>query len=321
MLSLNETQILDHLIQSCSLPQETEIVRFVPESFYNQNSVLFCHSNGGRFVVKIFSPRNLPRHENEISALKQFSKISFPIPELITQGIIRSGDDVLFGYIIMSELDGCPLDEVIKGYDLLAVEKISSQLLQFLKSQREFCGDKNTELICDPDILVKKFQAFLTEPTVSHLENLGIKKEKIMVLTRAAGQLAPPRTFSYVTHDWRLRHIFVVRDGITGIIDLEYLKPNDFAAEIAHFLHDLILHNSSEARLIGCNILDNLTYIAPDDPNMIERIPLWMSKQAITHVCAKYTGGFDRAVLKKEVDLALQYGELSARNLRELFNI
>ena len=54
---------------------------------------------------------------------------------------------------------------------------------------------------------------------------------------------------------------------------------------------------------------------------MIERIPLWMSKQAITHACAKYAGGFDRDILDKEVDLALQYGELGARGLRELFKV
>ena len=320
MLALNENQIVDRLIQSCCLPQETEIARFVPESFYNQNSVIFCHNQSESFVVKVFSPKNLPRCENEINALKQFSKISFPIPDLINQGIIKSGDEILFGYIVMSKINGHPLDEVIDGYDLSALEKISMQILSFLRSQRDFNDDLGIYLPCDEDILSNKLKNFLLEPTLSMLKEMGISEANLLSLIERSAYITKPKTFSYVTHDWRLRHIFVDRDEVTGIIDLEYLKPNDFAAEIAHFLHDLILHRSSEARVIGWNILNNLSYIAPDDQTLIERLPLWMAKQAITHAHGKATSGFPKDVLVREVGLALQYGELTPETLKQLFN-
>lgn len=275
-------------------------ISIIQPSLSNQNLLFKVENNSALQFVKVYPASSKSEYESEHRFLQVFRNGGISVPAIVNFGTLNvHGED---NYILVTDnLAGAPLEEVLPLLSDADIRKVANSLLDVFKRQMAIHTEKAL-----PNTLTSAF-----DKTEAKFEKLGLVDtvNKLIEKCRLQSETIEDCTdYYYVTHDWRMRHIFIANGIFSGLLDLEYVRPNDFAVEIGHFLHDLRLNEIPNSKTLALEIITGLTMLyAPCDSDYDRRVKLYMTKQALAHIAGKLAKGEPLASFDKELKLARSY--------------
>jgi len=114
--------------------------------------------------------------------------------------------------------------------------------------------------------------------------------------------------FGWTTFDWRMKHLFVQDNHLSGIIDLEFTKVFDVAVDLAILLHDIILNGPATiVQKAVAAVIQGYGGLSNYPEKFWDRVRFYMARQAIIHSTTMLGRGVDPYHLIGEADLAARY--------------
>ena len=293
-------------------PIETKVLMPSP---YNQNEIHFIVDGDKRYVFKIYRDGHIKEYQNELDCISMFNKInalSTISPKIYMAGTIRvDGEDK--DYIIEEYFNGTSMDIFIEQLDDSELKHIADDVMKIFETEENlisvpyYSDDSET-------MIEKAMNKALNKLKIDWIRRLDFSSDAINKCIELSKEANNPKALHLITQDLRARHLLYNNTGFIGIIDLEYVKLNDIALEIGHFLHDLLLLNTSNSKRLFYILRDKLNekYSRED----INRIYLYMIKQGITNVASKMDRGLDMDIVLAEIKTIKKY--IVSRNIDDI---
>lgn len=285
--------------------EDSQICSLLLPSMRQQHVLIKVVRGGKDAFLKFYAGNSLENYQRELRFTTVLGEHGMPVPEIIHFGTTVIGGNNL-AFLMTAPLQGTELQDLLPGMSAPSLETVCQSMALQLKRQKDI-------LVHDQDLkdgtptLLSNLDRVRERLTSLGIENKTISQTMAACEARAR-PLSEPDRMSYVTHDWRLRHIFVNQQlQQSGLLDLEYTKPNDFAVEVAHLLHDIKINGAEKGSQLGMALLKAITSLYRDDPDFCQRTHVYLSKQALTHVLAKLAAGYEMHLLEKELEVAYLY--------------
>jgi hypothetical protein len=306
-------EIVALLLDNKLISTAEDVLSIIPKSKENQNLLIKVRRGDKGEFIKVFEESAGNRVFAEVAALRLFAEANIPVPKYIESGFLKFGTESL-PFLITKEVEGVCLYNEIDQLDSKQIDAIATSIVEVMKRQQQIpvladevaTGTMRSSL----SSLREKFRKTNTDnETIRRLINTC--EENATALTER-------ESAQYVTHDWRLRHIFIENMSLSGLLDLEYVKLNDFAVEVGHLLHDIRLNGTEGAIKLGLSLISKLGLLKPaEDESFAQRVKIYMSRQALTHIASKLLSGAQLEDFRDELDLAGYYQQ--AQSLEEIF--
>ena len=283
-------------------PVETKVM---PPSSYNQNEVHFIKDKNKHYIFKIYRDNHEAEYHNELDNLSLFLR-ALPIkctPEILSTGTINI-DGVDKNYTIIEDLNGESLDTFIDTLTDKELQNVADDIMKIFQMEEKlfvipYKSDDNETLI------VKSMKKALNKLTIDWIRQLDFSTDMINKALELSKTGNEPYHMHLITQDLRARHLIYSKKKFTGIIDLEYVKLNDLALEVGHFLHDLLLLNTNNSKRLFCILRDKLKQVYESD--FLNRIYLYMIKQGITNVASRMNRNIDMDIVLYEIQRIKKY--------------
>lgn len=298
------TEIIEFLKKNnlMSDPVETKVLQ---PSYYNQNEVHFIKNKGENYIFKIYRDGHDNEYHNELDNLSLFGR-ALPIkytPSIFSTGTIRiNGEDK--NYTIIEDLNGETLDTFLDTLNDKGLNNVTDDVMRIFEMEENlfaipYKSDDNETLI------QKSMKKALNRLTIEWIRKLDFSTDMINKALELSKTGNEPIHMHLITQDLRARHLIYNKNKFVGIIDLEYVKLNDLALEIGHFLHDLLLLNTSNSKRLFYLLRDKLKQRYKSD--FMNRIYLYMIKQGITNVASRMSRDIDVKIVLPEITKIKKY--------------
>ncbi len=287
--------------------------------YENHNLIIYGKKKEFDVVVKVYIGGDSKCRENERAALDFFRRHNMPVP-LTFESVSLVQDRVQYPILVIQELPGEPLAKILPLSSLEEIDLIAQEVIGLLKRQTDIEQFTSLKQECTKTMLESSWRRLDVRAGVEFRKTFWIPEDFIENRISDAETLGDPKKLYWVTHDWRLRHLLMDGCKISGLIDLEYARPNDFAAELANFFHDIVLHGGHNGRIFLRLIIKHLPQLTEaNSTNFYLRVLQYMSKQAIAHILAKMSEGIDPLKLTREAALSLRYASIT--NILDLIDL
>lgn len=296
------------------LADDSELQELRPEtSTAHQHPVFFGTLHGESAVVKVFNAGDVDNGRREAALLARFATVSIPVPD-----VLWSGDAICslcrkhLWVLVTQRLRGTSLEEIVRktvfpahlGRSVIGL--MSRQFLLFEGSSGQ-------------GYLRRRYEKFEEQYGQCLRQELGVPECVFQDLSCAAASFEDPESLCLITFDWRLRHVFMDGDEVTGIIDLEYGKAGDPILEISNFLHDV--------RVVGGEV--NANYVRNEMESVMNArwkrrslrslYRFYGARQALSHAAIRHKMQDAPSVsIERELQLGLRYVTLLANRHRPL---
>lgn len=308
------TNVISFLVENKIFDNPIETDVLLPSS-YNQNEIHFIKANDKEYVFKIYRDGHIKEYQNELDCISMFGKMKYTstiTPKIFMSGTIRvDGEDK--DYIIEEYLNGISLDDFMEQLTDDKLNNIADDIMKVFDTEEKlisvpYCSDDSETMI------EKAMNRSLNKLKIDWIRRLDFSSEDINKCIELAKDSENPKTLHLITQDLRARHLLYNDIGFVGLIDLEYVKLNDIALEIGHFLHDLLLLNTTNSKRLFCLLCDRLNKKYKEQE--LKRIYLYMIKQGITNVASKMERGLNLDCVLNEVKWIKKY--IISKNINEI---
>ena len=308
------TDVISFLVKNKIFTNPVETKVLLPSN-YNQNEIHFIKEKDKEYVFKIYRDGHIKEYQNELDCISMFKKMQYVstlTPKIYMSGTIRiDGEDK--DYIIEEFLNGVSLDGILEQLSDKKLNDIAADIIKIFETEENlisvnYCSD-------DSETMVEKaMNRSLNKLKIDWIRRLDFSSEAINKCIELAKEGNNPKKLHLITQDLRARHLLYNKEGFVGLIDLEYVKLNDIALEIGHFLHDLLLLNNTKSKRLFYILRDRLSkkYNKED----LNRIYLYMIKQGITDIASKMERNLDLEYVLPEVKLVKKY--IISKNIEDI---
>lgn len=283
-------------------PVETKVLE---PSSYNQNEVHFIKDNGKYYIFKIYRDGHDNEYHNELDSLSLFLR-ALPIkctPKIYSTGTINI-DGVNKNYTIIEDLDGKSLDTFLSSLNEKELQNVADDIMKIFQMEENiFCIPYKSD--DDETLIEKSMKKALNKLTIDWIRKLDFSTDMINKALELSKTGNEPYHMHLITQDLRARHLIYNKKKFVGIIDLEYVKLNDLALEIGHFLHDLLLLNTDNSKRLFSILREKLKKTYESD--FLNRIYLYMIKQGITNVASRMSRNIDMDIVLYEIQRIKKY--------------
>lgn len=299
-MKMDTQSFIAALFENGFLEKPEGIVTLLP-SLANQNLLFKVREAARSRFIKIYPASAKHEFDSELKYLNLFKEAGLAVPACLSNTSLPIRGS-LYYVLVVRELEGKCLEEVLPFLSQNELRHVSTSLLEALSQQKtiysEKAGDSYT-LQAALDKTKAKFNGLSMTSTV---------RDVLDACYRQTDTINDCKFYHYVTHDWRTRHVFIKNGVFSGLLDFEYVRPNDFALEIGHFLHDIRMSNLPNAQALAMEIIEGLPKVHDvDDVDFAKRVKLYMTKQALAHIAAKLVKGEDFLAFQHEFALAASY--------------
>ena len=292
-------------------PVETKVLQ---PSSYNQNEVHFIKDKNKHYIFKIYRDGHDGEYHNELDNLSLFARA---LPTKRTPAIYFTGtinvDGVDKNYTIIEDLNGETLDTFLDRLNDKELENIANDIMKIFEMEEDlfvipYKSDDSQTLI------EKSMIKALNKLSIEWIRTLDFSTDMINKALELSKTGNEPFHMHLITQDLRARHLVYNKNKFVGIIDLEYAKLNDLALEMGHFLHDLLLLNTTNSKRLFCILRSKLALRY--DSEVMNRIYLYMIKQGITNVASRMTRNIGLEIVLPEITRIKQY--IIAKNIDDI---
>jgi len=292
-------------------PVETKVLQ---PSSYNQNEVHFIKDKNKHYIFKIYRDGHDSEYHNEMDNLSLFAR-ALPIkytPNILFTGTINI-DGVDKNYIIIEDLNGDTLDTFLDRLNEKDLQNVADDIMKIFEMEENlFVIPYKSD---DEETLIEKsMKKALNKLTIDWIRKLDFSTDMINKALELSKTGNEPYHMHLITQDLRARHLVYNKNKFVGIIDLEYVKLNDLALEIGHFLHDLLLLNSANSKRLFCILRDKL--VERYDEQVMNRIYLYMIKQGLTNVASRMNRNISMDIVLPEITRIKHY--IIAKNINDI---
>lgn len=308
------TDVISFLVKNKIFTNPVETKVLLPSN-YNQNEIHFIKEKDKEYIFKIYRNGHVKEYQNEldcIAMLNHIKRVSTITPKIYMSGTIRI-DNEDKDYIIEESFNGISLDEFLIHLSDKKLNDIANDIIRIFEIEKElisvkYCSDDSETMI------EKAMNRSLNRLKIDWIRQLDFSSDDINKCIELAKEGNNPNTLHLITQDLRARHLLYNSEGFIGLIDLEYVKLNDIALEIGHFLHDLLLLNTSNSKKLFYILKDQLNekYTKQD----MHRIYLYMIKQGLTSIAAKMERNIDLNLVLNEIKCIKKY--IISKNINDI---
>ncbi len=269
-----------------------------------QNIVLTANRRGRRVVVKVFAGVATDCAAAEAAALARFADFGLPVPAVVEQRTGSLPDGTSCAVLMVAELPGQPLSQVLPVADIATSATAGAAVGRLLAA--EYLAERLP--VTAPGCAAASWGRVRQRYERTLVDELGVSAGLLVEMDHRARSLPDPPTLGWVTFDWRLRHLLWDGADITGLVDLEYVKPYDSTVELANLLHDLLVGLADERRMAFAHaMLSTYQGRLPDESATDRALLFYMARQALNHAAVKHWQGVTDARPAAEVRLADVY--------------
>lgn len=281
-----------------------------------QNVVLHARLDDSPVVVKAYAdtPSAARCAVSEAAAVDRYTTFGLPVPQVLDLRTEQLDDATACTVLVLSELPGRPLSADLPDHGPSVAAAAGTKVGQLLAVQHH----AERLPVTSPDVMQASWQRIRRRYEQTLTQELGVQPKVLAAMDQRASQLPDPGTLGWVTFDWRLRHLLWDTTTITGLLDLEYVKPADSAVELANLLHDAAAH-LDPGRYAAFGPAVRAAYeerIPAEEHPSDERLLFCMARQAFSHAAVKYWQGITDNRIADELSLAFAY--LDAASLDEI---
>ena len=214
---------------------------------------------------------------------------------------------------IIEDLNGETLDTFLDRLNDKELENIANDIMKIFEMEEDlfvipYKSDDSQTLI------EKSMIKALNKLSIEWIRTLDFSTDMINKALELSKTGNEPFHMHLITQDLRARHLVYNKNKFVGIIDLEYAKLNDLALEMGHFLHDLLLLNTTNSKRLFCILRSKLALRY--DSEVMNRIYLYMIKQGITNVASRMTRNIGLEIVLPEITRIKQY--IIAKNIDDI---